>query len=414
MSYQKKLIEDILSSYDTILSHKTFIKESATFVKLNSTGYSNVKYDTDGTQNDSVNKALLDDIQTAAKSVGIVATITTAKTGHNRTVKGSNNVSRHMNGTGVDVAILNGIGAGGASNSTNGNADFRALGNKLKDALVSMGYNLNAEGSGNPKAVLWQTNTGGNHFNHLHISNNSGVSSGQPTTTQSTTDTADATSTDATSTESGIQSTETPSSNFASKIGLSVLNSMGIKESFKPGTFGVDAKMKGGKVLIPRNSNTKIKSPVSGKIVDVITNTSCINQIIIEFEDGFLEYCGITSPSKKIKDKVGVGTVLGTTNSNVLVTLYKHNKNKTSIVFDNEPSSNPEKDKGEDVGIFTSLYRSLKNPSDEKPKEPKDDDTSSPDDGFFLSTYKNLKKSFDRKPNKKLEENIERIKGLIK
>jgi hypothetical protein len=239
------------------------------------------------------------------------------------------------------------------------------------------------------------------------------VSSGQPTTTQSTTDTTDTTSTDTTSTEGGIQSTETPSSNFASKIGLSVLNSIGIKESFKPGTFGADAKIKGGKVLIPRNSNTKIKSPVSGKIVDVISNTSCINQIIIEFEDGFLEYCGITSPSKKIKDKVGVGTVLGTTNSNVLVTLYKHNKNKTSIVFDNEPSSNNDQNKGEDVGMFTSLYRGLKKSSDENPEEPKNNDIS-PDDGFFLSTYKNLKKSFDRKPDRNLEENIKRIKGLIK
>jgi hypothetical protein len=413
MSYQKKLIEDILSSYDTILGRKTFIKEAATFVTLSSTGYSNVKHDNDGTQNDSVNKALLDDIQTAAKSVGIVATITTAKTGHNQTVKGSTNISRHMNGTGVDVAILNGIGADGATNSTNGNPQFRELGNKLKDALVSMGYNLNAEGSSNPKAVLWQTNTGGNHFNHLHISNNSGVSASQPaTTTQSTTDT-----TDTTSPEDETQTAETPStSNFASKIGLSILNSMGIKESFKPGTFGVGAKIKGGKVLIPRNSNTKIKSPVSGKIVDVINNTSCINQIVIEFEDGFLEYCGITSPSKKIKDRVGVGTVLGATNSNVLVTLYKHNKNKTSIIFDNEPSSNGEKNKGEDVGVFTSLYRSLKKPSNEKPKEPQEPKNNdiSPDDGIFLSTYKNLKKSFDRKPDKKLEENIERIKGLIK
>jgi hypothetical protein len=76
----------------------------------------------------------------------------------------------------VDVAILNGIGAGGATNSTNGNSEFRRLGNKLKDALVSMGYTWNRE-SGNDKAVLWQTNTGGNHYNHLHISNRTGVSS---------------------------------------------------------------------------------------------------------------------------------------------------------------------------------------------------------------------------------------------
>jgi hypothetical protein len=408
MSRQKKLIEDILSSYDTILQNKSFIKESATFVKLNSTGYGNVKYDNDGTQNDSVNKALLDDIQTAAKSVGIVATITTAKTGHNRTVKGSNNVSRHMNGTGVDVAILNGIGAGGASNATNGNAEFRALGNKLKDALVSMGYNLNAEGPSNPKAVLWQTNTGGNHFNHLHISNNTGVSSGEPTTTT----TQDATTvTNTTSSGEGGETADTPSSNFASKIGLSILNSMGIQESFKPGAFGVDTKLKGGRILIPRNSNTKIKSPVSGKIVDVLSNSSCVNQIVIEFEGGLLEYCGITSPSKKIKDKVGVGTVLGTTNSNVFVTLYRHNKKKSSIEFDDEPSKKNKSD-GDDAGLFAGLYKGLKNSSDKKSKEPKDDDIS-PDDGFFLSSYKKMKKSFDVNKEKKIEENIKRIKGLL-
>ena len=155
------------------------ITENITLVPLNTTSFSNLKYDNDNTKNDSVNKALLDDIQTAAKSVGIVATITTAKSGHNRLVKSGKSVSRHMNGTGVDVAILNGIGAGGATNATNGNPLFREMGRKLKDALVSMGYVWNTE-SGNPKAVLWQTNTGGNHFNHLHISNNTGLTSGEP------------------------------------------------------------------------------------------------------------------------------------------------------------------------------------------------------------------------------------------
>ena len=74
-----------------------------------------------------------------------------------------------------------------------------------------------------------------------------------------------------------------------------------------------------------------------------------------------------------------------------------------------------DQNKGEDVGMFTSLYRGLKKYSDEKPKEPEEpkNDDSSPDDGFFLSSYKNLKKSFDRKPSKKLEENINRIKGLL-
>jgi hypothetical protein len=145
-------------------------------VKLSDTSYSNVNYDNDATKNDLVTKALLDDIQKAADSVGITATITTAKSGHNAHVKGSKRTSRHMNNLAVDVAILNGIGSGGATNSTNGNAEFRRLGNKLKNALVSMGYTWNRE-SGNDKAVLWQTNTGGNHYNHLHISNRTGVPS---------------------------------------------------------------------------------------------------------------------------------------------------------------------------------------------------------------------------------------------
>ena len=59
---------------------------------------------------------------------------------------------------------------------TNGNPSFREKGNLLKDALVKLGYTWNTE-SGNNKAVLWQTNTGGNHYNHLHISNRTGVSS---------------------------------------------------------------------------------------------------------------------------------------------------------------------------------------------------------------------------------------------
>jgi hypothetical protein len=40
--------------------------------------------------------------------------------------------------------------------------------------LVAMGYTRNRE-NGNDKAVLWQTNVGGNHFDHIHVSRNSKV-----------------------------------------------------------------------------------------------------------------------------------------------------------------------------------------------------------------------------------------------
>ena len=155
---------------------KTAINEL--FVRLGDTSYSNVKFDKDGTQNDQLNQALLDDLQTAASKADVVVTITTAKSGHSDlTVNGK--ASRHATNTAVDIAVLDGIGAGGATNETNGNPRFRELGNRVQKELLNMGYALNAEG-GNQKAVLWQTNTGGNHYNHLHVSNKEGVSGSAP------------------------------------------------------------------------------------------------------------------------------------------------------------------------------------------------------------------------------------------
>lgn len=419
MSVQKKLIGDILSGYDIISENRNFIKEALNLVKLSDTGYSNVKYDTDGTQNDSINKPLLDDIQAAAKSVGIVATITTAKTGHNQNVKDSKNISRHMNGTGLDVAILNGIGAGGATNANNGNAEFRALGYKLKDALVSMGYIWNTE-VGHDKAVMWQTNTGGNHFNHLHISNRSGQESGEPTTSASTTTTSGATSgTDSSSTDSS-SSFDSGSGGggayqFAKKIGGGIIKAMGIKESFNPSSFGDNAKISKDKILIPKGHNTKIKSPISGKIVNFISNKSCVNQIVIEFsnrdDSGYLEYCGITKPSVNLNERISHGDVLGTTNNNVTVTYYSDQKRKMSI--NPNEDDKPSKDKG-----IVSLFNRRKNNVD-KDRDDSDtkheplNNTNNEYAKLFRKLNQNVKKSF-YPSQKKVDENIERIKGLIK
>ena len=142
---------------------KSSINEA--FVEIGDVSYSNVKVDNDS-RYDEVNDALLNDLQSAAQNAGITATITTASTGHSKLTK-SGNESRHGFGTAVDIALLNGVGVG--------NSRFKEYGDKLKDALVSMGYSWNNE-SGNSKAVLWQTNIGGNHFNHLHVSNKEGVS----------------------------------------------------------------------------------------------------------------------------------------------------------------------------------------------------------------------------------------------
>jgi GH24 family phage-related lysozyme (muramidase) len=161
------------------------IKED--FVRLGDTNYSHVKFDTDGTQNDQINQALLDDLQVAGSRADVVITITTAKSGHSKlTINGR--PSRHATNTAVDIALLDGIGAGGATNETNGNSRFRELGNRVKNELLNMGYSLNAEG-GNKRAVLWQTNTGGNHYNHLHVSNIEGVLGSAPSSPSSPSET---------------------------------------------------------------------------------------------------------------------------------------------------------------------------------------------------------------------------------
>lgn len=145
-----------------------------TLTRLGDTDFSHVKVDRD-LKNDEINDALLQDLQTAGKKADVVLKITTAKSDHSVNTKDGNK-SRHGFQTAVDIAILNGKGADGASNSTNGSKEFRENGNKVKDVLVSMGYKWNTE-KGHTKAVLWQTDTGGNHYNHLHVSNKTGQSS---------------------------------------------------------------------------------------------------------------------------------------------------------------------------------------------------------------------------------------------
>lgn len=145
-----------------------------TLTRLGDTDFSHVKFDRD-LRNDEVNDALLQDLQTAGKKVDVVLTITSAKSDHSVNTKDGNK-SRHGFQTAVDIATLDGKSDYKASNSTNGNETFRENGNKVKDALVSMGYNWNSE-KGHDKAVLWHTNTGGNHYNHLHVSNKTGQSS---------------------------------------------------------------------------------------------------------------------------------------------------------------------------------------------------------------------------------------------
>jgi hypothetical protein len=328
-------ISKILSTYNSILENKKIISlNEIKPIALNTVRYKNVQIDSKASS-DSVNKALLDDLQTAAAKANITVTITTASTGHNvKTSSGTE--SRHGQKTAVDIGLINNIGSGKASSPSNGNTQFRELGNRLKDALVSMGYSLNSE-SGKDKAVLWQTDIGGNHYNHLHVSNTTDSS-----TNPSLNNTGSSTSggnTTATSATTGVEVSNYGSTNseLGKLLGAPFEKTFGesLKESKIYGEFGKEPRKSFGTILLPKEKNEKIKSPVDGIVVRGRYNTSCLNQMTIEHEVNnktfYLEYCGISRPSVSTSSKVSVGTVLGKTDNDVEITLYDSSYTKINI-----------------------------------------------------------------------------------
>jgi hypothetical protein len=337
----KNLVKDILNIFENIIdSNKELINE-LDLVRLNTTNYPNLKFDNDATKNDPVNKVLLDDLNKAAASVDVVATITTASSGH---PDAGTDKSRHSKFIAVDIAILNGMGSNGASNSTNGNPEFRRLGNKLKDALVSMGYNWNSE-VGHEKAVLWQTNTGGNHYNHLHVSNKTGLESVDPSV-WNIGDESDPSDIFGSWSKDGKKSgelyrTDPLIGSLGSDFGKEVLKglvkavaseSYKIEEQVKSTQIGRDCTQNYGEFFCLAKLNKKIYSPVDGTVVAFTNNPSCKNAITITFEEddtkNFIQYCGIDTLKRAIGDKVDKGSLIGETESDFKVALYDSNKSK--------------------------------------------------------------------------------------
>lgn len=181
-SYAKKLIS-IIKSYG-LDAYDTGGDSSKTKDKLNSLNNpipdlensklsfsSRAKSDYDA---GIINPNLIKDIIQALEIAGVTARIGTAKTGHARNVKNSSKESRHMSGTGVDLDMFNGQGNSGGNGKNkglggSGGASFMSNGDKVIDALKTLGYRYGE--SGNSKGYIWRSDTGGNHWNHIHVSN---------------------------------------------------------------------------------------------------------------------------------------------------------------------------------------------------------------------------------------------------
>jgi len=154
-------------------------------------------------------------------------------------------------------------------------------------------------------------------------------------------------------------------------------------------SFGKNIKNLYGGITIPKDSNTKIKSPVSGVVDNSKYSSGCKNQITIKTNDKkpkFLQFCGISYPIVQDGDTIFEGQILGKTDDDVKVTLFNSSFRKESLKSFNKTS----KDVDFDDNRKTSLSTNYKDP--------------------LLSALVQLPfKPFQKKVN----ENVERIKKLL-
>jgi hypothetical protein len=123
----------------------------------------------DRTKNDDISKALLDDINSAAASIGATVTVDFAQTDHKKFTS-TGTITRHWRNSAVDI---DSIIIGGKKYEVS--LANRNIVEKFTNVLLNSGYMLNSETKSNPKAVLSFGATG--HDTHIHVSNLADASS---------------------------------------------------------------------------------------------------------------------------------------------------------------------------------------------------------------------------------------------
>jgi hypothetical protein len=392
MDNQKKIIKDILSLYETILNNKV-INEAVDV-------YDNVDFKDNEVGNstpskDNINTSLLQDVQTAAKAAGVKVDITTAITGHD---KGT----RHESGNAVDISMINGIKVSPSN---------KEIVNKFVDALVSMGYVKNNE-LGNDKSVLTFGFPG--HDNHVHISRKSKEDSSKTNNNPQ-----DGSNTD----NSKTSDFELKADPLVVSLAGNLLNTLNIKEEKIYTKFGQNTQTRRGSIIIPKEKNSNIKSPISGTIILSNRNNNCKNNVLIkhtiEQETYYLEYCGIARLSVRDGRKINKGDVIGTTDSDVNVTLYDSSKNKEYLDnFIEKESEHTDKRKKpgstEDESVISNFlqlpFKPFQNKYDDSGKMIEKRWGSSTEKEQPVDWINRLSPTY----KKKVTEDINRIKGLLK
>lgn len=151
----------------------------------------------------------------------------------------------------------------------------------------------------------------------------------------------------ATSSQSS-QSSKTSVPKYAEVVG-DIKSTIGL---FEQRNFGKNVSNRYGRVIIPKDDNSKIKSPISGKINNTKYFSGCNNQVTIENNDGgtvYLQFCGISNPRVRNNQSISVGDVLGNTDTDVEVIMYDSRWNRINIPDKDLKIDKKEKEKELDV-----------------------------------------------------------------
>ena len=203
----------------------------------------------------------------------------------------------------------------------------------------------------------------------------------------------------------------------------------GITEEKVYSKLGNEISSKFGNIIIPSRGNTKIKSPINGVVNNYHSDRHCTNKISIEhsIDDKlyYLQFCNISKPEIRDGKKVSKGDIIGSTSSDVTVSLYDKGLNRLNLPTmlnkeinkkekstdksdsDNNNDDDKDKDKKEPRKYYDpSLPFFLKKINDMIPSISKNKKGEEPKISNFFNKYS--------LSNKKVNEDIERIKTLLK
>jgi hypothetical protein len=419
------VLKYIYKLYEELDNNKSIVSEI--LVTPSEAMYPNLKF-AKRTRQDQISKALLDDLQKATEMTGLDITIDFAKTGHGKYAK-SGNVSRHWSQQAVDIDFIDGKVVSPKN---------RQVVDKFVNALLSMGYNKNAEGKTHPKAVLTFGFAG--HDDHVHVSNTTDTASSVDPNYVPSDNSSDMLD-DSYGTTTSISGTNTTKQKttpdfityqLAQKLG----SALGLKEN-----FGKNIKNSYGTISIPGSSNPKIYSPIDGVVNNSRFISGCKNQILIEYEDiednknkYYLQYCGISKPKVKDGESVSEGQIIGLMDrdDDAEVLMLDSSYQRKNINPKKIKSKTPEKNSKDKKDYYKKDSRTYWDPAMASlilaPKKifgnVYDKDTgklktrkwsnkaeSEPVDPWILNA---IKKPFQKKKEEeKIQENIKRIKGLL-